>query len=72
MGQLEFEASSIGADGVVGVTVENHIRDIDVELEVAETKIRRRDLMVTFTAQGSAIMPVAEAPYAIDYSVFLD
>jgi len=72
MGQVEFEASSIGADGVVGVTIDNHIRDVDVDIEVAEQKIQRRDLIVTFTAQGSAIMPVAEAPYAIDYSMFLD
>lgn len=71
MGQIEFEASALGADGVVGMTVENHIRPVEVELEYNEQKIRRRDLIVNFTAQGSAIMPTADAPYAIDYSVFL-
>ena len=72
MGQIEFEATSIGADGVVGVTVDNHIRDVDVDLEVAEQKIKRRDLIVTFTAQGTAIMPVSDKPFAIDYTMFLD
>jgi len=71
MGQAEFEAQALGADGIVGVTVDNHVHTVEVEMEVNEVKIKRRDLIVHFTAVGSAIIPVQAAPYAVDYTVDL-
>jgi uncharacterized protein YbjQ (UPF0145 family) len=71
MGQVEFEAQALNADGVVGVTVESHVDTVEVELEINETKVRRRDLIVQFTAQGSAIVPASSTTYAVDYTVEL-
>jgi len=72
MGLVEFEAQALGADGVVGVTVEHKVETREVEMEVNEIKQRRRDLIVHFTAFGTAIMPVGDTPYAVDYMVSLD
>ena len=53
MTRLSDEAAREGADGVVGVTVEPDIRTYEVELQNDQ---RRRDLIVSFTALGTAIV----------------
>lgn len=71
MGNADFEARALDADGIVGVTVDNHLETVEVEMEINEVKIRRRDLIVHFNVVGSAIIPAPQAPYAVDYTVDL-
>lgn len=71
MGRLHADAARVQADGVVGVTVEPDIRTHEVELQNDQ---RRRDLIVTFTVLGTAIVEThQEGPtVAIDYVTTLD
>ncbi len=60
---MEAEANNLGAEGIVGVTIEKQIalREVEVELYEGDKKQKRTDLVVRFFALGTAI-----APY-IDY-----
>ena len=47
------DAARVGADGVVGVTVEPDIRTFEVELQNDQ---KRRDLIVSFTVLGTSVV----------------
>lgn len=66
MTRLSDEAAREGADGVVGVTVEPDIRTYEVELQNDQ---RRRDLIVSFTALGTAIVERRTNLPIIDYAL---
>ncbi len=56
---MEAEANNLGAEGIVGVTIEKQIalREVEVELYEDEKKQKRTDLVVRFFALGTAICP---------------
>lgn len=68
MSRLGDEAARVAAEGVVGVTVEDYIRPYEVEINNQQ----RRDLVVEFTALGTAIVAAGSDTLAIDYAVSLD
>lgn len=58
MGRMEKEAQTVGARGIVGVTV-----DVDAETHEIEINHRTRvDMLFHFTAIGTAIAPFTKAP----------
>jgi len=68
MSRLGDEAARVAAEGVVGVTVEDYIRPYEVEINNQQ----RRDLVVEFTALGTAIVESGSDTLAIDYALPLD
>ncbi len=68
MGRLGDEAARVAAEGVVGVTVEDYIRPYEVEINNQQ----RRDLVVEFTALGTAIVASGSDTLAIDYALPLN
>jgi uncharacterized protein YbjQ (UPF0145 family) len=69
MGMVRFEAEALGADGVIGIAIEKSFETREVEMEVAEAKVKRRDLIVHVTASGTAIMPCAAMPFSARYEM---
>ena len=65
MTQMSHEAARVSAEGVVGVTVEKNIRTYEVEIN----KTPRRDLIVEFTALGTAIAAVGTDTLMINYAL---
>ncbi len=65
MTRLSDEAARVNAEGVVGVTIEDYIRTYEVEIN----KQPRRDLLVEFTAFGTAIVASGTDTLAIDYAL---
>jgi len=63
--RLADEAARVAAEGVVGVTVEDYIRPYEVEINNQQ----RRDLVVEFTALGTAVVPSGSDTLAIDYAL---
>ena len=64
-GRMQEEARRVGAEGVVGVTVEDTIRTHEVEIN-SQT---RRDLVVEFTALGTCIAAAGPDTLAIHYAL---
>lgn len=56
---MEVEAVSLGAEGIVGVTLEKQvaIREVEVELYEGDEKQKRKDLIIRFFILGTAIAP---------------
>jgi uncharacterized protein YbjQ (UPF0145 family) len=65
MEKIEYEANTIGADGVVGMQVETSLEFKEVEVN----EVHRRDAIVHFMAYGTAIMPIGEMPAGVEYVV---
>jgi len=65
MSRLGDEAARVAAEGVVGVTVEDYIRPYEVEINNQQ----RRDLVVEFTALGTAVVASGSDTLAIDYAL---
>lgn len=65
MSRLGDEATRVSAEGVVGVTIEDNIRSHEVEINNQQ----RRDLLVEFTALGTAIVASGSDTLAIDYAL---
>lgn len=63
--RLTQEAARTGADGVVGMTIEPWIRTYEVEIN----NQTRRDLLVHFTAFGTAIAERGSTLPSIDYTL---
>ncbi|MGI4792075.1 MAG: hypothetical protein ACRYFS_24905 [Janthinobacterium lividum] len=68
MSRLSDEANRVAAEGVVGVTIENYINTNEVETN----NQTRRDLIVEFTALGTAIVTDGPDTLAIDYAIPLN
>ena len=69
MSRLSDDAVHVAAEGVVGVTIEDYINTYEVELSNDQT---RRDLIVEFTALGTAIITDGPDTLSIDYSLPLN
>lgn len=54
------DAASVRAEGVVGTTIHKTLHTHEVELEINEQKVQRRDLLVHFSVLGTAIAPFAD------------
>ena len=67
MTQMNNEASRVSAEGIVGVTIEKSIQTREVEVN----QIPRRDLVVEFTAMGTAIVAAGPDTLAVDYGLSL-
>lgn len=65
MSRLGDEAARVGGEGVVGVTIEDYIRPYEVEINNQQ----RRDLVVEFTALGTAVVASGSDTLAIDYAL---
>ncbi len=65
MSRLGEEAGRVAAEGVVGVTIEDYIRPYEVEIN----NQTRRDLVVEFTALGTAIVAEGSDTLAVDYAL---
>ena len=65
MSRLADEAARVAAEGVVGVTIEDNIHTREVEVNNQQ----RRDLVVEFTALGTAIVASGSDTLAIDYAL---
>ena len=65
MSRLADEAGHVAAEGVVGVTIEDNIRTHEVEVNNQQ----RRDLIVEFTALGTAIVASGSDTLAINYAL---
>ena len=68
MTRLSKEAAQVGAEGVVGVTIDKYITTNEVEVNDQP----RRDLIVEFTALGTAIVADGPDTLTIDYGLLLD
>jgi uncharacterized protein YbjQ (UPF0145 family) len=68
MSRLGEEAARVSAEGVVGVTIEDSIRTYEVEINDQ----KRRDLIVEFTALGTAIVSAGTDTLNIDYALPLE
>ena len=64
---MEEEATQLGAEGIVGVTIEKQIavREVEVEMGEGEEKQKRKDLIIRFFVLGTAIAPYIEYQPAI-------
>ena len=64
---MEDEARQLGAEGIVGVTIEKQIavREVEVKLYEDDQKQKRKDLVVRFFVLGTAIAPFIEYQPAI-------
>ncbi len=60
MTRMEAEAKAVGGEGIVGVSLHPKIEERHVEQ--GENTPARRDLLVTFTAVGTAVVREAAAP----------
>ena len=67
MNRLSTEAAHVKAEGVVGVTIEKYITSREVEDN--NSGQTRRDLIVEFTALGTAITADGPDTLAIDYAL---
>ena len=65
MTRLETEADHVRAEGVVGVTIDKYINTYEVEANGQS----RRDLIVEFTALGTAIVTDGPDTLTIDYGL---
>jgi len=65
--RLGDEAARVAAEGVVGVTIEDYIRPYEVEINNQQ----RRDLIVEFTALGTAVVAGGSDTLAVDYALSL-
>ncbi len=65
MTRLEKEAAHVHAEGVVGVTVEKYISTYEVD----NNGQSRRDLIVEFTALGTAIVTAGPDTLTVDYGL---
>jgi len=65
MTQMNNEASRVSAEGIVGVTIEKSIQTREVEVNNAP----RRDLIVEFTALGTAIVTAGADTLTVDYAL---
>ncbi len=65
--RLDDEAARVAAEGVVGVTIEDYIRPYEVEINNQQ----RRDLIVEFTALGTAVVAGGSDTLAVDYALSL-
>ena len=65
MTRLSAEAERVHAEGVVGVTIEDNIRTYEVEGNTGS----RRDLIVEFTALGTAIVESGPDTLGVDYGL---
>ena len=63
--RLGEEAARVSAEGVVGMTIEDNIRTYEVEVNDQ----KRRDLIVEFTALGTAIVSAGSDTLNIDYAL---
>ena len=68
MSRLSKEAVHVGAEGVVGVTIDKYITTNEVDVNDQP----RRDLIVEFTALGTAIVADGPDTLAIDYGLPLN
>lgn len=68
MTRLTAEANHVHAEGVVGVTIEDYIHTHEVEVNDQS----RRDLIVEFTALGTAITTDGPDTLTIDYALPLN
>lgn len=68
MTRLEKEAVQVHAEGVVGVTVEKYINTYEVDANGQS----RRDLIVEFTALGTAIVTSSPDTLIVDYGLPLN
>ncbi len=66
--RMAEDAARVGADGVIGVSVEPDIRTVEVDLQNDQ---KRRDLIVSFTAFGTSVAADREHLPQIDYNVSL-
>ena len=66
MSRLSEEAARVSGEGVVGVTIEDYINTYEVELGNDQ---KRRDLIVEFTALGTAIVADGPDTLTIDYAL---
>jgi uncharacterized protein YbjQ (UPF0145 family) len=60
VGHLEEDAWYAKAEGVVGLTLEKTLETREVELEIYERKVQRRELIVSICLLGTAIAPFAD------------
>ena len=67
MNRLSKEAAHVKAEGVVGVTIDKYITSREVEDN--NSGQTRRDLIVEFTALGTAIVADGPDTLAIDYGL---
>ena len=67
--RLASEAARVSAEGVVGVVVEKNIQTYEVEVSNQQP---RRDLIVEFTALGTAIVASGTDTLAVDYALPLN
>lgn len=58
--RLSEDARMIRAEGVVGTTIEKSIHVNEVEIDNGSQKIQRRDLIIHFSALGTAIAPFTD------------
>ena len=65
MTQMTREAAQVSAEGIVGVTIEKSIQTHEVEVNNAP----RRDLIVEFTALGTAIVTAGADTLTVDYAL---
>ena len=65
MYRMNEEASRVAAEGIVGMTIEDEIRTVEVEVN----NQTRRDLFVQFTALGTAIVGKRDRWPSIDYAL---
>ena len=65
MSRLTDEALRVSAEGVVGVTIEDSIHPYEVEINDQ----KRRDLVVEFTALGTAVVASGGDTLTVDYAV---
>ena len=63
--RLHDEAVRVAAEGVMGVTIEDYINTYEVKVNDQE----RRDLIVEFTALGTAVVESGNDTLAIDYAL---
>jgi uncharacterized protein YbjQ (UPF0145 family) len=66
--RMAADAARVGAEGIVGVTIETDVHTHEVELGNEQ---RRRDLIASFTFLGTAIVSDQAPPPSIDYCVLL-
>ena len=65
MTQMSHEATRVSAEGIVGVTIEKSIQTREVEVN----NTPRRDLVVEFTAMGTAIVAAGSDMLTVDYAL---
>jgi uncharacterized protein YbjQ (UPF0145 family) len=69
MSRMYKEAEDVGASGIIGVAISKSIETYEVKQQNDQ---ERADLIVQFTAVGTAVVGDEEKHLAIDYSVQLD